>query len=185
MMKIKSLEGIENNIQHCHKCERSNTRLHAVAGKGDIHPTLFLLGEAPGEQDNKTGSPFSGETGIYLNHMLKLYGLQRETRYTTSILKCWAPGEIKRRHLQACYIWTFKQIMTVNPHWVVVMGRNAEIGMWGKVMNKKLPFIHHWRGYPCVVTCHPKSAVQFKEQDIIFQQGLKLIRGKIVLPEIG
>ncbi len=183
-MKAEPSESIEESIQHCHDCERSKTRSQAVTGKGNIHPSLFLLGEAPGQEDDKSGGLFSGEVGVYLHHMLKLYGLDKETKYTTSILKCWAPGEIKRSHLQACYRWTFKQIMTVNPHWILVMGRNAEIGMWGRIFHRTLPEIHHWRGFPCVITCHPKSALQFREQDNIFQTGLKLIRGKIALPEV-
>jgi len=183
-MKVEPLESIEKSIQKCYACERSKSRSQIVTGKGYIHPSLFLLGEAPGQEDDRSGSPFSGEEGVYLHHMLQLYGLDEVTTYTTLILKCWAPGEIKRSHLQSCYHWTFKQIMTVDPHWILVMGRNAEIGMWGRIIHRTLPEIYHWRGFPCVITCHPKSALQFREQDIIFQKGLKLIRGKITLPEI-
>ncbi|MFO7890937.1 MAG: uracil-DNA glycosylase family protein [bacterium] len=142
-MKAEPLESIEESIKNCHDCERSKSRSRAVTGKGDIHPSLFLLGEAPGQEDDKSGCLFSGEAGVYVQHMLKLYGLDKETTYTTSILKCWAPGEIKKSHLQSCYHWTFKQIMTVDPHWILVMGRNVEIGMWGRILHRTLPEIHH------------------------------------------
>ena len=122
--------------------------------------------------------------GTYLHDMLNRYRLDRKQLYITSVLKCYHAGNMKKSQIETCFPWTIHQVSAADPTWILVMGRSAEQGFWGKKTGKALPSIRHWRGYPCVVTCHPAAAMRFPDQDRIFQQGLKMVGGKIELGKV-
>lgn len=184
-MNGESIEHIVRGIQRCRRCGRSSTRSHAVPGEGKVNPPLLLIGEAPGKNEDQSGRPFTGRAGRYLNRMLRQYDLHREDLYITSILKCWHPGNVKLSQIESCLEWTVRQVKAVNPGWILVMGRNAERGLFGNVTQRRLPVICHWRGKPCVITCHPAAAMRFPRQDDIFQKGLRLVSGKLALPKVA
>jgi len=159
-----SLKKLTQEIRRCQKCERSKTRILAVPGEGDPRADILFLGEAPGKQENKTGQPFVGRAGIYLDKILADHKLKRDRLFITSILKCYHPSSPKKSQINECRIWTFLQIESVNPKVILVMGRHAAWGLLKIDLLGKDPIQGEWKDIPSIVTCHPASAMRFPQR---------------------
>jgi uracil-DNA glycosylase family 4 len=164
MILPSSLRKLTKEIRRCQRCERSKTRILAVPGEGSPRADILLLGEAPGKQENKTGQPFVGRAGIYLDKILADHKLKRERLFITSILKCYHPNSPKKSQIKICKIWTLLQIEAVNPKVILVMGRHAAWGLFKIDLLSKDPIQGEWKGIPSIVTCHPASAMRFPQR---------------------
>ena len=76
----------------CTKCGLCHSRTQVVFGEGPLNAGLFIVGEAPGFNEDKEGKPFSGASGILLDRMLESLDLGREKVYLTTLVKCRPPG---------------------------------------------------------------------------------------------
>ena len=84
------MQSLRNLIQGCSKCER----LHhdkQVLGEGDHKASIFIVGEAPGEEEYKTGMPFVGASGKILRNALATADIAPKHYYITNTLKCHPP----------------------------------------------------------------------------------------------
>jgi DNA polymerase len=169
------LEKLAQGIQRCQRCERSKTRIHAVPGEGDPRANILLLGEAPGKQENKTGHPFVGRAGVYLDKVLSDHKLKRDHLFITSILKCYHPRVPKKSQIKKCRDWTFQQIKVVNPKLILVMGRHAAWGLLEMDFLGKEPIHGIWKGIPCLITCHPASAMRFPQRHQQFTKASSML----------
>ena len=173
-----TLDDLFRAIQGCTRCERSATRHLAVPGEWDAGTRIMLLGEAPGKQEDRTGRPFIGMAGRYLEQLMEEYGLKRNQFFITSVLKCFHPGKPRKDQLKACMPWTERQILEAGIKAVLVMGTTAasallDIGRLGEGV------IHRtWQGIPCVVTAHPAAAMRFPERDQQFRLGWSVFLDK-------
>src|ERR1044071_3884640 len=66
---------------------RKENNYSFVLGEGNENAKIMFIGEAPGEKEAKTGRPFVGASGRFLNELLKSIGLERENVYITNIVK--------------------------------------------------------------------------------------------------
>ena len=172
-MANQPLLSLSRGIQRCQRCERSETRQHAVPGEGNEKASIILLGEAPGKKEDASGQPFVGRAGTYLDKVLTGYDFDRKELYITSVLKCYHPSNIKEHQLQACYEWTEQQLLAIQPDVIFVMGKAALNGLLH--IKKPLSEIESatWHNIPCIITCHPASAMRFPERDTQFRKGLQ------------
>jgi len=177
-MDNKSLERLARGIQHCQKCERSQTRRHAVPGEGDPSSGLLLIGEAPGKKEDQTGRPFVGRAGQYLEKILSLHNLDRNQVFITSVLKCYHPRSPKNKQIEACLPWSFRQIESLNPKLILVMGRWAAWALLGMKNLEGVPNLLTRKGRNWVVTCHPAAAMRFPARDREFRKGFKIFASK-------
>jgi len=159
----EEIARVSRGIQHCHRCNRAGTRIHAVPGNGQIGSKLLLLGEAPGKKENQTGRPFVGRAGTYLDKIFRSHSITRESVFITSVLKCYHPGSPKKEQIASCRLWTCKQLSLLRPEILLVMGRTAERGLFGK-QDIKGTSVLEWKGMTCVVTCHPAAAMRFPQR---------------------
>ena len=87
-----TLESIAAKISSCTKCLLSQKRLNTVPGEGVINPLVLVIGEGPGEDEDKTGRPFVGAAGQLLDKMLSAISLRRDLNcYIANIVKCRPP----------------------------------------------------------------------------------------------
>lgn len=151
------LEAAVSNCTSCKLCER---RTNTVFGVGDRQADWMLIGEAPGEQEDKQGEPFVGQAGKLLDSMLRAIGLSRETGvFIANVLKCRPPGNRDPEPDEAamCDPYLKRQIALVKPRIIVVLGRVAAQNLLqtqtpvGKLRGK----VHEVEGVPVVVTYHP------------------------------
>ena len=98
-----------------------------VFGEGDPEADLMFVGEAPGEQEDKTGRPFVGRAGQLLEKMIIAMGLTRETVYITNVLKTRPPGNATptKDEADACAPYLIEQIRIVRPRVIVTLGAPA------------------------------------------------------------
>ena len=109
----------------CTACELHKTRTNCVFGIGNENADLLFVGEAPGENEDKTGIPFVGRAGQLLDQYLYAVDIPRESVYIANILKCRPP---KNRdplpsEEDACMGYLRKQVKLIKPKIIVCLGR--------------------------------------------------------------
>ena len=95
----QNLEELKKICESCEGCELAKTRTKCVFGVGNENARLMFVGEAPGEQEDLTGTPFVGRAGQLLDKFLFAVGIEREDVYIANILKC-RPYEAHRPRVQ-------------------------------------------------------------------------------------
>jgi len=105
-----------------------NTALTKIVfGEGDAQADLMFIGEAPGEEEDRTGRPFVGAAGQLLEKMIGAMGFSRETVYITNVLKTRPAGNATPTGEEAalCKPYLVEQIRIVNPRVIVALGLSA------------------------------------------------------------
>ena len=120
-----SWEKLYSECSSCTACELSQTRTNCVFGAGCKSASLLFVGEAPGDNEDKTGTPFIGRAGKLLDEYLAEVGIERESVYIANILKCRPP---KNRdplpsEEDACIGFLERQIALLSPKLIVCLGR--------------------------------------------------------------
>lgn len=123
----EELARIRERIMRCTACPLHEGRKNPVPGEGPAGAPIFLVGEAPGREEDETGRPFVGMAGRLLTEMLKEAGVPRSSVFITSVIKCRPPGNRnpKREEIEACREHLLRQIEAVRPAVVVLMGNVA------------------------------------------------------------
>ena len=132
---MQSWEELESACMLCEKCELHRTRINVVFGVGNRDAEVMLIGEGPGEQEDKTGQPFVGRAGKLLDDMLKMIGLSREYNvYIANIVKCRPPNnrDPQNEEREACFDWLHAQISLIKPKIIICLGRIAAMEFFGK-----------------------------------------------------
>lgn len=114
-------------IKDCEKCRLRKTCTQIVNGCGGTKSKIMLIGEAPGEDEDKVGKPFVGQSGKMLNSVLLLLGVIRKNVYITNVIKCRPP---KNRdplgdEVSTCLPYLKKEIDEVDPSLVILLGKVA------------------------------------------------------------
>ena len=81
-------EELENKCRGCTACPLSATRTKVVFGCGDRNADLMFIGEAPGESEDLSGTPFVGRAGKLFDKYLEAVGIPRDSVYIANMLKC-------------------------------------------------------------------------------------------------
>ena len=126
-MNEMTWEELEKACRSCEKCKLCETRTNCVFGTGNRGARLMFVGEAPGEQEDKTGTPFVGRAGQLLDRFLFAVDIKREDVYIANILKCRPP---KNRdplpdEEDACIGYLRGQVRLIKPKIIVCLGRIA------------------------------------------------------------
>ncbi len=154
-------DALAARVAACTRCELHRERTQAVFGVGRRDAELFVVGEAPGAEEDKRGEPFVGRAGQLLNAMLAAIGLPRETVYIANILKCRPPGNRDPRpdEVACCEPYLARQIALVRPRLILAAGRIAAQNLLGvdTPIGKLRGRLHAYGAeeIPVVVTYHP------------------------------
>ena len=121
---ISSLEALQRMCKECRNCCLAMSRQSVVFGEGNPAAKIFLLGEAPGAQEDACGRPFVGRAGKVLDQLLAAAGLTRQDVFITGSVKCRPPKNRNpyRSELAACRPWLEKQLALIKPQVVVCLG---------------------------------------------------------------
>ena len=88
---MKTWEELYDECASCERCELHKTRTNCVFGVGDRNADILFVGEAPGEKEDLSGTPFVGRAGQLLDKFLFAVDIPRESVYIANILKCRPP----------------------------------------------------------------------------------------------
>jgi len=122
---LQSLAGAANACQTCGLCRE---RTQVVMGQGMTQPAIMVIGDGPGEQEDRQGLPFMAESGLLLDQMLATIDSAR-TRdvYLANVVKCRPPGNRLPRpdEIAACRPYLLRQFELVRPFSILALGRVA------------------------------------------------------------
>ena len=157
--------ALREAVATCTACKLCEGRTQTVFGVGHERAHWMVVGEAPGEQEDRQGEPFVGKSGQLLDNMLRAIGLTRgeapvaQQVYIANTLKCRPPGNRNPapEELAACEGFLIRQLQLVQPKIILAMGRFAVQSLLrssepvGRLRGK----VHHYQGVPLIVTYHP------------------------------
>jgi DNA polymerase len=120
----------------------------------------MLIGEAPGENEDKQGEPFVGQAGKLLDNMLRSLGLARGMNvYIANVIKCRPPGNRNPEpdEVARCEPYLQRQVALVKPKLIVALGRFAAQSLLktDASISSLRGRVHEYEGVPVVVTYHP------------------------------
>lgn len=120
-------EQLQQRVTACTVCDLHQTRTQTVFGVGNPDADWMVIGEAPGQQEDRRGEPFVGRAGQLLDQMLLAVGLDRQSVFIANVLKCRPPGnrDPARNEAAACRHYLERQIELINPRIVLAVGRIA------------------------------------------------------------
>ena len=154
-------QELEVQVAACTKCALHESRTQTVFGVGSKNADWLIIGEAPGDEEDRQGKPFVGPAGGVLTEMLLAAGLQREDVYIANILKCRPPAnrDPLPDEVDCCQAYLQQQIILMQPQLILAVGRIAAHNLLqtkvklGDLRGK----VHHYgdTDIPVIVTYHP------------------------------
>ena len=190
----RTLPVLREAVQHCHGCDlyRHATQavfgeLEAESGRGKLKAPLMLIGEQPGDQEDKQGRPFVGPAGQLLDECLNEAGIDRAYVYVTNAVKHfkWEPLGKRRLHekptlreVAACRPWLDAEMEAVGPALIVCLGATAAQDLLGAKfrVTRDRGNLFHVEGLPPIMaTVHPSSILRARSEDERHQQKLSFI----------
>lgn len=176
-----SMEDIAKKVKTCKNCRLSQARTNTVLGEGVAHPVVLVVGEGPGEQEDKSGRPFVGPAGQLLDKMLAAINLSRTSNcYIGNIVKCRPP---KNRtpypdEMETCVSYLEAQIHILKPKVILAMGNTAVKGLIKT--EKGITHLHgtflQYNGIPFLPTFHPSALLHNVELKRPAWEDLKILR---------
>jgi uracil-DNA glycosylase family 4 len=175
------LEELYHEIKKCTKCDLHFNRLHAVPGEGVANPLVMVIGEAPGQQEDKKARPFVGKAGLYLDKWLKSINLDRHTNcYIANVIKC-RPPENRDPHpdeISMCLPYLERQLELLLPQFLLSVGRIASQVLIGstKGINSLRGGTYFYKHLPLIPTFHPSAVLRNQSLRGAVWEDLKLLR---------
>lgn len=120
-------DELKARCESCQICPLAETRRNVVFGTGNQQADIMLIGEGPGEQEDRQGEPFVGPAGKLLDTMLSIIDLDRTKVYIANIIKCRPPHNRDPLNLEqdACIEYLRNQTALIHPKIIVCLGRIA------------------------------------------------------------
>ncbi len=153
-------DALHADIAQCTACALCKTRTRAVPGVGHRKPAWMVIGEGPGEHEDKQGEPFVGRAGQLLDQMLAAVGMSRQKNvFIANVVKCRPPGnrDPEANEIAACAPYLERQIALARPTLLLAVGKFA-----GQQLLKTDASVSAMRAkpgkrgeIPVVVTYHP------------------------------
>jgi len=155
---------LEATVAACRACGLCESRRHTVFGAGSVTADWMVVGEAPGENEDREGQPFVGAAGQLLDNMLRAVGRSRSGTdakgvYIANVLKCRPPSNRNPQAAEVaqCAPYLARQVALLQPKMILAMGRFAvqSLLQTDEPIGKLRGRVHHYQGVPVIVTYHP------------------------------
>jgi DNA polymerase len=188
-----SVRELADKAKSCRNCDLWRKATQTVFGEGKQHAKIVLIGEQPGNEEDRTGRPFVGPAGRLLDRLLEEAGVDRKNVYVTNVVKHfkWEPRGKRRIHkkpnareIGACRPWLDAELASLRPSVIVCLGATAAQSLLGR--NFRVTE-HRGRWIPSplaphvLATVHPSAILRAPdeksrhEQEKRFVEDLKLI----------
>jgi len=177
-----ALRRLEAASAGCTRCKLSQGRSTVVFGSGNPEARLMVIGEGPGEEEDRQGKPFVGRAGQLLTKMLESVGITRDEVYITNIVKCRPPGNRnpEPEEITACAPYLAGQLGAIQPGVICALGTFAaqQLLKTREPISRLRGRLHKLGGAVVVPTFHPAYLLrnpgpEFRRQAY---DDLKLIR---------
>jgi DNA polymerase len=187
-LTLSPLEQIAQEIKNCKECQLCNSRKNAAPGEGASQPIVMVIGEGPGEEEDKQGRPFVGKAGQLLDKMLGSIDLSRTKNcFIANVIKCRPPNnrDPYPEETAACAHFLQRQITFLKPRFILVAGRVAAQTLLkttepiGKLRGNITEYIAGDMTIPFLVTYHPAALLRNEDLKRPAWEDLKLLRAKL------
>jgi DNA polymerase len=175
-----TMAALRDAVQRCEGCPLYANATQAVFGEGTLRSEVMLVGEQPGDQEDRSGAPFVGPAGKLLDRALEEAGIDRDKTYVTNAVKHfkWKARGTRRIHdkptwteQMACRPWVEAEIALVKPRALVLMGATAAQSLLGKSFK-----VTQHRGEPIesdlaelvTATIHPSAVLRSDDREVLF-----------------
>ncbi|MGQ0811733.1 MAG: UdgX family uracil-DNA binding protein [Nitrospiraceae bacterium] len=195
---IATLSNLRRAAAACRGCDLYQRATQTVFGEGAGHANVVLIGEQPGDQEDRTGHPFVGPAGRLLDKALSEAGISGKDVYVTNAVKHfkWKPLGKRRKHkrpsaveVAACRPWLVAELKVIRPTIVVCMGVTAARSALRRTvrLNTDGGKFHQteW-SMNTFVTIHPSSVLRHPEktqQELEYRRlvhDLKLVQARLL-----
>jgi uracil-DNA glycosylase len=132
--RATALAELHARVDACRRCAIGSTRTKVVCGVGDPRARLVIVGEGPGENEDRIGEPFVGRAGELLTKMLAAINLRRDEVFITNTIKCRAcvkeGGQVRNRapmqeELVNCRQYLDEELAIIKPRVILALGAPA------------------------------------------------------------
>lgn len=174
---------LEKQCAECKRCALWENRKNVVIGRGNKQADLMLVGEAPGEEEDKQGRAFVGKAGQLLAMALSALSIEQEDYYICNIIKCRPQNNRTpyEEEIESCKPYLDRQIDMIKPKVIVLMGNTAA----SSIINKKVKITRQrgtwdvYKGIPVLLTYHPAALLRDESKKIDMWRDIKSAWKKI------
>jgi uracil-DNA glycosylase len=175
--KRRTLESLRAAARSCKGCDLYKNATQTVFGEGPKDATVMLVGEQPGDMEDRQGHPFVGPAGRLLDKALAEARIPRDEVYVTNAVKHfkWIQRGKRRLHQKpsirqvvACRPWLEAEIEVVHPKVIVCLGATAALAIVGKtvrITQERGRFLNADSGAAVFITIHPSSIYRLREKN--------------------
>jgi len=174
--RVQTIPALQRAAKRCEGCPLYLRATQTVFGEGPENARIMMIGEQPGDQEDRQGRPFVGGAGKLLDRALNDAGVDRSEVYVTNAVKHfkWVERGKRRIHqkpnvaeIQACRPWLEAEIRTTKPDLVVCLGATAAQALMGRAFRVTADrgkfFEMAWGSL--TATVHPSSLLRIKDED--------------------
>jgi DNA polymerase len=172
----RSLDALKEAAAGCRACDLWQKGTQTVFGEGPPQARVVMVGEQPGDQEDRAGKPFVGPAGQILDQALEAAGIDRSLVYVTNVVKHfkWEPRGKRRLHqrpdreeVATCLPWFEAEIAAVQPRVIVCLGATAAQALLGsdfRVTRQRGQLLASTLGPPIMATVHPSSILRAADE---------------------
>jgi DNA polymerase len=186
MQDLQALRSLQEDAAGCRECPLGFHATQTVWGEGPVRAPLMLVGEQPGDQEDREGHPFVGPAGRLLERALQDLGWPRDAMYVTNAVKHFKfemRGKRRmhktpaQREAAACLHWLESEIRHVKPEAIVALGATAARQLMGyavPVMAHRGHWLEREDGLRVLITLHPSALLRVvgEDREVAYQQWL-------------
>jgi uracil-DNA glycosylase len=160
-VKKRKMIEIAGNIVKCTKCQ-INTKIK-IPGAGDVSAKIFVLSYFPTLDEEKSGKPFSGETGEFFKKWMQSINVDFNSLFLTHLVKC-NPGKIavSRESIEICKTHVDEQLAVIKPAIILALGEVVLSSLCSRFVpiadNHGKKYIYN--GIPFIATYHPLDVLK-------------------------
>ena len=172
------LPSLDQAAERCMGCDLYKMATQTVFGEGPNNAEIMLVGEVPGDEEDRTGHPFVGPAGRLLNKALAEAGIDRSAVYTTNVVKHfkWKPSGKRRLHdkpkaseIAACKPWLDAEIELIRPRIMILLGATAAQALLGRdfrVTKMHGQWVPSELAEKVMATVHPSSILRAPDPEM-------------------
>ncbi|HXF74948.1 MAG TPA: UdgX family uracil-DNA binding protein [Methylomirabilota bacterium] len=175
--EIRTLEALRDAARSCRGCDLYRDATQTVFGEGAERARVILVGEQPGDMEDRQGHPFVGPAGRILDKALAEAQIPRDEVYVTNAVKhfkyIWRGKRRLHqkptvRQVSACRPWLQSELQALQPKVLVCLGATAALAIVGKsvpITQLRGQFLQSIESLPALITIHPSSILRQPESD--------------------
>lgn len=192
--ETQDLRTLQDAARACQGCELYKRATQVVFGEGPRDAKLVMIGEQPGDEEDRKGHPFVGPAGRVLDKAIREAGLEREKIYVTNAVKHFKFEQRGKRRIhrkpsaaevRACRPWLQAELALIEPEITVCLGVTAVQSLLGpgfRLTEQRGIFFPHPWAKQVVATVHPsailRASERYEEEYQRFLRDMRLIANK-------